>query len=132
MARQFRTAPKSAAERQRQERERNKRAKEAIVGLSNFALNGAHWEELRLLEPHEILSTVLLATRWAIEGNYIVNEWRVTLDLSQRARTANILQQANILIPFCTSCGADLHEDETGALRRCGCQQKRELRENFR
>jgi hypothetical protein len=116
---------KTAAERQRLERERNKRAKDALIGLSDFAQNGAHWEEPRLLEPHEIRGTVLLVTKWAFHGDNIINEWRLTLAPFQRARTANILRQANIFIPFCTTCGADLKQDETGALGRCSCQNKR-------
>jgi hypothetical protein len=115
---------KAAAERQRLERERNRRAKDALIGLSDFAQNGAHWGELKLLEPHEILGTVLLVTKWAIHGDNIINEWRLTLAPFQRARTANILRQANIFIPFCTTCGADLKADETGVLQRCGCQNK--------
>lgn len=118
------SAPMTAAERQRLERERNKRARDALIGLSDFAQNGAHWEELRLLKPHEILGTVLLVTKWAFHGDDIVNEWRLTLAPSQRARTANILQQANIFLPFCTTCGADLKRDETGALQRCSCKHK--------
>jgi hypothetical protein len=124
MVRKIRTAPKTAAERQRLERERNKRARAALIGLSDFAENGAHWEELRLLEPHEILGTVLLVTKWAIRGDDIVNEWRLTLAPFQRARTANILQKANIFLPFCTTCGDDLKQDETDAVLRCSCQHK--------
>jgi len=124
MGSRIRTAPKTVAERQRLERERNKRAREAILGLSNFALNGAHWEEMRLLEPHEILGTLLLVTKWAIHGDNVVDEWRLTLAPFQRARTANILQQANIFLPFCTTCGANLKRDETGTLQRCSCQHK--------
>ena len=124
MARRVRTAPKTAAERQRLERERNKRAKEAIIGLESFALNGAHWDELKLLASHEILGTVLLVTKWAMHGDAIVDEWRLTLAPFQRARTAKILEQAHIFLPFCTTCGTDLHEDETGSLRRCSCRHK--------
>jgi amidase len=79
---------KTAAERQRLERERNKRAKDALIGLSDFAQNGAHWEEPRLLEPHEIRGTVLLVTKCAFHGDNIINEWRLTLAPFQRARTA--------------------------------------------
>jgi NADH pyrophosphatase NudC (nudix superfamily) len=122
MVGQIRTAPKTAAERQRLERERNKRAREALTGLSHFANNGAHWEELRLLEPYEILGTVLLVTKWAIHGDDIINEWRLTLAPFQRARTAKILQQAHIFLPFCATCGADLKQGETGTLLRCNCQ----------
>ncbi len=124
MAGRVRATPKTAAERQRLERERNRRAKEAIIGLESFALNGAHWEELRSLAPHEILGTVLLVTKWAMRGDDIVDEWRLTLAPFQRARTARILEQAHIFLPFCTTCGAVLDEDETGALRRCSCKQK--------
>jgi hypothetical protein len=128
MTRQARTAPKTAAERQRLERERNKRARDALIGLSGFAQNGAHWEELRLFEPHEIFGTVLLVTKWAIHGDDIINEWRLTLSPWQRARTAKILQQANILLPFCATCGANLEQDGRGTLNSCGCQHKTELR----
>lgn len=119
MDRQIRIAPKTAAERQRLERERNKRAREAILGLSSFALNSAHWEEMRLLEPHEILGTVLLVTKWAIHGDDIIDEWRLTLAPAQLARTARILEQANILLPFCNACGANLKQDASGTLERC-------------
>ena len=119
-----RRPPKTAAERQRLERERNKRAREAIIGLESFALNGVHWEESRLLEPHEILGTVLLVTRWAMNGESVVDEWRLTLSAPQRARTAKILEQANIFLPFCTTCGAVREEDETGTLQRCPCRQQ--------
>lgn len=120
MSTRVRTSPKTAAERQRLERERNKRAKDAIIGLSAFAQNGAHC----FLKPHEILSTVLCVTKWAIDGDDIVDEWRLTLAPLQRARTAQILEQAHIFLPFCTTCGADLRKDETGTLQRCGCEQK--------
>lgn len=124
MAERVRVTPKTAAERQRLERERNKRAKGAIIGLESFALNGAHWEELRLLAPHEILGAVLLVTKWAMRGDDIVDEWRLTLAPFQRARTAKILEQAHIILPFCTTCGADLHDGETGTLRPCSCKHK--------
>jgi hypothetical protein len=124
MGRQIRTAPKTAAERQRLERERNKRAREAISGLSSFALNSPHWEEMRLLEPHEILGTLLLVTKWAIYGNDIIDEWRLTLAPFQLARTAKILEQANIILPFCNVCGANLNQDESGTLEHCSCLRK--------
>jgi hypothetical protein len=124
MAGLVRTTPKTAAERQRLERERNKRAKEAIIGLSNFASNPGHWEELRMLEPHEILGTVFLVTKWAIHGDEILDEWRLTLAPWQRARTAKILAQAHIHLPFCTTCGNDLRKHETTGLQDCDCQKK--------
>ena len=120
--------PKTAAERQRLERERNRRAREAVIGLSNFAQNGAHWEEMRLLEPHEILGTVLLVTKWAMYGDDIINEWELTLDPWQRARTASILGQANIFIPLCTSCGARLKSNEMGDPQYCDCNAGSERR----
>src|ERR1700681_3274879 len=124
MGRHTRKAPKTAAERQRLERERNKRARDAILGLSNFALNTAHWEEMRLLEPHEILGTLLLVTRWAIHGDEIIDEWRLTLAPFQRARTAKILGLANIILPFCNVCGTNLKQDESSTLEHCSCLRK--------
>jgi hypothetical protein len=119
MSARARKSPKTAAERQRLERERNKRAREAISGLSNFAHNGAHWEEMRLLEPHEILGTLLLVTKWAMHGDDVISEWRLTLAPDQLARTTKILEQAHIYLPFCKVCGANLKQDETGAVESC-------------
>lgn len=115
-------APMTAAERQRLERERNRRARQAVLGLESFALNAVDWEKQRLLSKQEILNAMYLLTKWAIGGPAFIGETRLRLPLDRRAYTARELDRFNIDLPFCRSCGADLNEAKAGGWRRCKCK----------
>lgn len=111
--------PMTAAERQQIERERNRRAREVVIGLSSFALNANDWEEFRELSRIEILNTLYLVAKWGIDGSKAEDEWRLTLSPNRRAYIARILDRLNIRIPFCSNCGIDLGKSEAGDLRSC-------------
>jgi hypothetical protein len=114
--------PMTASERQHLERERNRRAREAVNALSSFATNAWDWEEQRPLSEVEILNTIYLLSRWAIEGTTVVDWWRLTYSPDARARVAKIFdRRLNIQLPFCSTCGNDMRQDETGKWRRCEC-----------
>jgi len=115
-------APMTAAERQQLERERNRRAREIVIGLSSFALNANDREELRELSRIEILNTLYLVSKWGIDGRAAEDEWRLTLLPNRRAYVSKVFERFNIQIPFCSSCGSDLKKTETGELQRCGCR----------
>jgi hypothetical protein len=114
----------TAAERQRLERERNRRAREIVIGLSTFALNACDWEELRDLSRIEILNTLYLVSKWGTDGQDAEHEWRLTLSPDRRAYVSKVFERLNIQIPFCTSCGSDLKKTEADGLRRCGCWRR--------
>ncbi len=116
-------AAMTAAERQQLERERNRRAREAVIGLSVFAVNAIDWEQQRELSRQEILNTVFLLSKWAIDGPVVVDEWRLTLSTDRRAYVTKVFERLNIQIPFCSSCGDDLRKDETGKWQRCECRR---------
>lgn len=113
--------PMTAAERQRLERERNRRARETVLALSNFP--GVDWEQRRELTPLEILNAIFLLSKWAMEGPEAVDEWRLTLTPHSRAYVANVFERMNIWLPFCSACGGELGQSETGVWQRCGCRQ---------
>jgi hypothetical protein len=110
----------TAAERQHLERERNRRAREAVVALSSF--QGVDWVEQRELTRLEILNAIFLLSKWAMEGRAAVDEWRLTLPPDRRAYVANVFERMNIQLPFCSACGGDLRWDETGIWQRCRCR----------
>ena len=114
--------PMTASERQHLERERNRRAREAVTALLSFATNARDWEEQRFLSTVEILNTIYLLSRWAIEGPTVLDEWRLTYPPDARARVAKIFDhRLNIQLPFCSTCGGDVRQDETGNRQRCEC-----------
>jgi hypothetical protein len=114
----------TAAERQQLERERNRRARQALLGLQSFSLNAVDWEQKRMLSQQEILGSLYMLTRWAVEGPAFVSETRLTLPPDRRAFTANAFDRFNIDLPFCRSCGDDLVDDASGGWQRCKCTRR--------
>jgi hypothetical protein len=112
---------RTASERQQLERERNKRARQAVLGLETFALYAVDRERQRFLSKQEILNATYLLAKWAIEGPAFIDETRLGLPPDRRAYTAKELDRFNIDLPFCRSCGADLNEAKAGGWQRCKC-----------
>ena len=115
--------PLTAAERQQVERQRNRRAREAVVGLASFAVNANEWEEQRELSRDEILNTLFLLSKWAIEGHVAEDEWRLTLSPDRRAYVSKTFERLNLQLPFCSSCGAVLRRAEGDEWQRCECRR---------
>jgi hypothetical protein len=111
----------TASERQKLERERNRRARQAVLGLESFSLNAVTWDEQRFLSREEILGATYMLTKWAIEGDTFIDETRLTLPPDRRAFTANVFDRFNIDLPFCRSCGRDLKQDAAGGRLSCEC-----------
>jgi hypothetical protein len=110
----------TAAERQKLERERNRRAREVVDALSGFS--GSDWAERRELDRFEILNAIFLVSKWAREGAAAEEEWRITPPY-ERARIARAFERANMTwTPFCSNCGSSLEKDQTGQWQRCLCR----------
>jgi len=116
-------AAMTVAERQKLERERNRRARQAVLGLESFALNAVDWEKQRFLSREEILGSVYMLTKWAINGPAFIDETRLTLSPDRRAFTANVFDRFNIDLPFCRACGVDLTKDAAGGWQGCKCKR---------
>lgn len=113
---------KTAAQRQELERERNRRARQLVVGLKAFACNAVDQERLSLLSRQDVLNAVYNAAKWAAEGQAFVDEARLISPPAIRAVTATRLDLFNIDLPFCRSCGHDLTEHPEGGWRSCKCK----------
>lgn len=117
-------APMTVAERQRLERERNRRAREAVIGMECLALNPVHVDRQEFLSREEILNAIFLLSKWAVEGPAVVDEWRLTLPPHSRSYVAKIFDRMNIGLPFCFACGGEVNQGESGLWKRCECGRR--------
>ena len=116
-------APMTVAERQRLERERNRRAREAVMAMECLALSPVHADRQESLSFTEILNAIFLLSKWAKEGQAVVDAWRATLSPDRRAYVAKIFDGMNIQLPFCSVCGGEMSQDGTGIWQRCECRR---------
>jgi hypothetical protein len=115
--------PMTANERQELERARNRRAREAVLGLKDFSTNALDWEKQQELSRQDILSAIYNLARWAIEGQAFIDDARLISPPGQRALTATMFDRFNIDLPFCRSCGSDLKRNPEGGWQRCRCKR---------
>lgn len=118
----LRGTPMTAADRQKLERERNRRARETVNALVNF--QGVDWEQQRELTRIEILNSIHLLSKWATEGQAAIDWWRLTFPPDRLAYVADVFERMQIQIPFCSACGSDLQQNEMGWWERCQCRRK--------